>query len=184
MNLIETSRRQRIRWTIAVIGSLALYVQAVWCEAAYEPGHIQFGEVLTWGRMLDALSVTTWSDIRLLEPIWLGTLELTTLLGMAGALLWLALRPVPEGTVARLVVWGYGVLLLSLGGWIALFMLLITPLQFPLDGEFLDEGGARLTAIGIWFVFCLRACWQLRPRLELESSPHRAVRALPPDPLR
>ena len=164
--------------------TLALYALAVWCEAAYEPGHIQFREVLTPRRMVDALSVTTWTDIKNVEPILEGTLELTTLVGMGGALLWLALRPVPEGTLARIVVWGYAVLLLSFGGWMALLMLLLAPLQFPLDGEFLDGCVARLTAIGIWFVLCLRACWQVRPRLEHEPSPHRIVGTLPPDPLR
>ena len=156
-----TSQRQRLRWAIAVSVAVALYAFALWCEAACESGGIGHTELLTWKRMAGALSVAKWSDFRI---YWVWPLEPTTLLGMVGALVWLALRPVPEGAVARVVVWVYCVLLLLVGGWIGLIVLIDTPRQFPLDGEFLDESDARLAAIGFWMLLCLYAAWVARPR--------------------
>lgn len=73
----------------------------MWCEAACEPGQIGHTELFTGRRIAGALSVTALSDFRIFWPFW--PLELTTLRGMAGALVWLTLRPVPEGVLARVV---------------------------------------------------------------------------------
>jgi hypothetical protein len=74
------------RFAIAAGCLMALYVLAVWCEAAYTPGHIGFTEVLTPRRMVQALSVTGWSDIKSIEPFGGGWLELVAVLGMVTAL--------------------------------------------------------------------------------------------------
>jgi len=156
--------RRHLLWSAAAGASLALYAFAVWCEAACRPAGIGHNEVLTWSRMMGALERTTWSDLEF--PVWLWTsmpLEPLGVIGMVGVLAWGLLRQRPNSEGGRVVVWGYSLLLLVAGGWLALLALPFNLIGFPPDGEFLDEGIARISALGLWVIVCLCACWVVRP---------------------
>jgi hypothetical protein len=123
--------------------ALVIYLFALWSEAAYHAGGIGFNEDLTWSRMLAAYRVTTFGDMVRLETIPMGVVAVVGMLaGIIAAF-------IPRRTFPT---WGlsiYLVVLLVSGGWMGMFALVFVPFD-TLDGEFLAEGLARVTACGIW----------------------------------
>ena len=130
--------------------SLLLYVFALLSEAAYEPGGIGFNEELTWSRMIDADRATRLRHIMGLDVIPLGIVAIA---GMIAAIAFAFIngRRIPTSAVAVYA----GILLVS-GGWMGLLALAFVPFD-TMDGEFLAEGLARITACGPWTALVL-AC--------------------------
>lgn len=135
---------------LGVAASIALlaYLVALWSEAAYDAGGIGFGEDLTWGRMLAACRVTTFSHAMRLEMIPMGVVAVV---GMLAAI---AISVIPKGALPTWGVFLYTAILLISGSWTGLFVLVFLPFE-TLDGEFLAEGWARMGACGIWTLFLL-----------------------------
>jgi hypothetical protein len=128
---------------IAASIALLIYIVALWNEAAYDPGGIGFAEDLSWSRMNAAYRVTTFAHVMQLEVIPMGVVAV---IGMVAAIV---AAFMPNRTFPT---WGlslYLVVLLLSGGWMGLFALVFVPFD-TLDGEFLAEGLARITACGVW----------------------------------
>lgn len=133
----------RQHFGIAAGVALVIYLVALWSEAAYDPGGIGFAEDLTWSRMVAAYRVTTVSDAIRLDMLPMGVVAVV---GMLSAIVaaFMPKRNIP--------MWGlsiYTVVLLITGGWLGLLALVFVPFD-TLDGEFLAEGLARITATGVW----------------------------------
>lgn len=123
---------------------LLVYLAAVGSEAAYGPGGIGFAEELTWARMSAAYRVTGWADVRALDVTPFG------IAAVAGMLTALAAALCGGRVWPTWAISFYAFLLLGSGGWMGFLMLVWLPFAGPLDGEFLDDGCARLTAVGLW----------------------------------
>ena len=139
------------RYTMSIVATLALslYVFATWSEAAYYASSIEFNELLTWNKMLPAFAAVRLINIvRLSEAFIL--MEITAVMGM--------LASIGIGTTSswRPPMWAvasYTGVFLLVGGWVGIFVPLF--LFQPLDGEFLDEGMARMTACGLWLIILI-----------------------------
>ena len=101
------------------------------------------------GTMSAANRVIGWADVLALEVTPFG------ITAVAGMLTALAATLCGGRVWPRWAISFYAFLLLGSGGWIGFLMLFWLPFGGPLDGEFLDDGGARLTAGGLWTA-CVR----------------------------
>ena len=128
---------------IAAAISLLIYLVALWSEAAYRAGDIRFSEKLTWARMIEAYRLTTFDHVMRVGMLPMGVVAV---IGMIAAMVTGLFRHrwVP--------VWVWAVYLVALlisGGWIGILIIPFVPFD-TLDGEFLDEQLARVTACGFW----------------------------------
>ena len=133
---------------IAAAISLLIYLAALWSEAAYRAGDIGFSEKLTWSRMIEAYRLTTFDHVMRVEMLPIG---IVAVIGMIGAMVAGLFRHrwVPVW------VWAvYLVVLLISGGLIGLLIIPFVPFC-TLDGEFLDEKLARVSACGLWTAMLL-----------------------------
>ena len=126
--------------------SLSLYVFATWSEAAYYASSIEFNELLTWTKMLPAFSDVRFIDIARLSEAFI-LMEIIAVVGMLASI---GIGTNPRWRPPIWAVASYTGLFLLAGGWIGLFIPLF--LFQPLDGEFLDEGMARMTVCGLWSI--------------------------------
>lgn len=124
--------------------SLAVFIAALTSEAAYKTGKIGFNEPLTVQGFLDALLAISTKEIGRLE---IGFLDWTAVLGM---LLLCGMSFEKFRTIPLMPVVLYSGLLFVLGGWLGIIALAFLPFAFPLDGEFISDGFARILAIGVW----------------------------------
>ena len=133
---------------IAAAISLLIYLIALWSEAACRAGDIGFSEELTWARMIEAYRLTTFDHVMRVEMLPMGVVAV---IGMIAAML--------TGLFCHrwIPVWIWAVYLVALlisGGWIGFLILPFVPFD-TLDGEFLDEQLARVTACGFWTALLL-----------------------------
>jgi uncharacterized membrane protein len=140
-------KNRRYSMSIAATLALALFTLATWCEAAYYVSDIEFNELLTWDKMLPALKAVRLSHIERLGGIALPMESIA----VAGMLAFIGIGLAPRWRPPTWAIASYIALLLIAGGWMGIITLLFCTLQ-PLDGEFLAEGVARMSACGVWVV--------------------------------
>lgn len=132
--------------SIVATVALLLFILAAWSEAAYYASGIEFNELLTWDKMRPALASVRLTHFGCLGGIAIP-MESIAVFGMIAS--------IGIGLVSRwrpptwLIVMYVGLFLVA-GGWMGLIALLCT--LHPLDGEFLDEGMARMDACGLWMI--------------------------------
>ncbi len=150
---------------IAASIALLIYLVAVWSEAAYEASDIGFNEDLTWSRMLVAYRLTTFSDMLQLETLPMGVVA------VAGMLASILSAFTLNRTFSIWSLFAYVMVLIIAGGWMGLFALVFIPFD-TLDGEFLAEGLARVTATGVWtiLVISLLVHQAVKPRNSTEQD--------------
>lgn len=133
---------------IAASIALLIYLVAVWSEAAYEASDIGFNEELTWSRMLVAYRLTAFADMLELETLPMGVVA------VVGMLASIMSAFVLNRTFSIWSLFAYVIVLIIAGGWMGMFALVFIPFDI-LDGEFLAEGLARVTATGIWAILVI-----------------------------
>ena len=134
--------------SIAASIALLIYLVALWSEAAYHAGGIGFTEDLTWSRILAAYRVTNLDHVMRLEILPMGVVAV---IGMLAAIM---ADFMPNRTFPTWGLFLYVTVLLISGGWLGLLIIPFVPFE-NLDGEFLDDSFARVTACGVWTTLVL-----------------------------
>ena len=136
--------------SITAAASMFMLFIALWCEVAYYSASIGFLTILTYRNMASALLNTDWDHIRNVNDSILPMYGISVIGTLAAIVIgFTQWRP------SLWIVAIYTSILLVLRSWMGLFVLLYLPFMFPLDGEFMAEGMARMGACGIWSVILL-----------------------------
>ena len=120
----------------------------IWSETARNAAGIGFAETVDYRRLGHGFGGVTWDHLR---SVRLMEWEYVAAFGMIAFLLMLTVR----GTVPKWIAAIYLITLLASGGWIGLMLFPYLPFNLlfrfnSLDGEFFEEGIARMMMGGLW----------------------------------